>query len=772
MSILPTNAKVSSPPFNKASSENPNFDHGISENPGVEPSAFYGQAESSGSAQISNQERIDNGSSSSLVGTQSDSFASPGRVMNGRSPDALNGPHGHSHDMSSSCNTFSHRESSSTFRCEQLNGRSSGAGPQHIDKSSSGAGTHQGNAIHSVSRKNQTVNANHLLNFHYDPISRPQTRMPPPRRQQKIKPYNKDLFLQANYKFVVVDTGNSALKSKDPDKMLQWEDVVCVRYSTPFSVQCPICLEDPLCPQITTCGHIFCFPCILRYLLMGVEDHKGDCWKKCPLCFMKISSKDLYTVYVDYVKQYHIGDHIDFTLLTRPKDSMIPFQKNHHCVNAVPYTNDGLCDLFSKFTLTLDIGLSFQEAKLELNQWLVKAESGGVDDLDKLPYVCAALEQLEQREKFWTEHRPLSSSPPQNQMASSSNPGTYRYTPQKTQSHATIPTLSDGNDFKAGDHAGKILHTGHKDELSESDSLPLTEANGDKSSILFGDVPLASESEEKGIGSYDEDKGFHRHSDGHKNNSEKDSYTFYQSEDGQLLVPHPLNMKCLLRYYGSYDLLPSRISGKILELETVTLSEVMRRRFRFLSHLSLTTTFQLCEINLHSILPPDAFTPFMDEIKTRENQRKRQAKQLEKQARAKAAEAVPVTSHFQHSSYNETTFSMDDFEALGSSAALSTSPPVVGGRKLFSQVARFGFASGHDSPSLRLGDSSGVSTNHTEDNLSTQTGSGNTTMQSFAGIIASSAKPATLEVPKVNALRKKGKKQTRVLLSTAGDRRY
>lgn len=37
-----------------------------------------------------------------------------------------------------------------------------------------------------------------------------------------------------------------------------------------------------------------------------------------------------------------------------------------------------------------------------------------------------------------------------------------------------------------------------------------------------------------------------------------------------------------------------RISGRILQLETVTQSEAMRKRYRFLSHFSLTTTLEVC----------------------------------------------------------------------------------------------------------------------------------------------------------------------------------
>lgn len=38
----------------------------------------------------------------------------------------------------------------------------------------------------------------------------------------------------------------------------------------------------------------------------------------------------------------------------------------------------------------------------------------------------------------------------------------------------------------------------------------------------------------------------------------------FQAADGQHLILHPLNMKCLLHHYGSYDILPHRFGGKKL----------------------------------------------------------------------------------------------------------------------------------------------------------------------------------------------------------------
>jgi len=54
------------------------------------------------------------------------------------------------------------------------------------------------------------------------------------------------------------------------------------------------------------------------------------------------------------------------------------------------------------------------------------------------------------------------------------------------------------------------------------------------------------------------------------------------------------NMICFMMQLA-YDcfLFVCRIGGKILQLETFTQSEVIRKRFRYLSHFPLTTTFQV-----------------------------------------------------------------------------------------------------------------------------------------------------------------------------------
>nr|KYP63547.1 RING finger protein 10 [Cajanus cajan] len=612
MSILPSQTQAPSSSSSSAPSPNPNPQHGI---PNPIPQPFPSLSPplhvAFGSFQIS-----DNPGSSAPAAQ--DSGGSSEKVMELGSPSEV---------------MVSPQQNSRT-RSRSHGGRRAGTGmvsSNHRNQQTHGSVNPNGSAP-SAGRKAQTMNGNYLLNFHYDPISRSQPRGPPPPPLRKRKPYNKDLFLQANFKFMVLDSGNYSPESMDPDKMLQWEDIIC------------------------------------------------DIWKRCPLCFVMISAKDLYTVHITNVKH---GD---------------------------------ICDPFSKFTLTSDVDLSVRHAISDLDGWLARADSGLVDDLEKLPYVCAAMQQLEQRKRYWNEQ-----------------------------------TSRDC------EKSSKLIDYGQQ--------IPSADQNLDvEKELIEQEMNLSS--------SYEEKNSIQRHSDVVGDVKENDSYSFYQAADGQHLILHPLNMKCLLHHYGSYDMLPHRISGRILQLETVTQSEAMRRRYRFLSHFPLTTTFQLCEVDLSDMLPPEALAPFMDEIKKRATQRKQLAKKEQKdkiKAEATAAYSLPISLSSQFTSRDDPpTFSMADFEALGNST-ISSSPPLSGERNSFSNVTRLGFAAGHDSPSLQIPETSGLHNNNTTTDSSVITGLRSGETQSYSNVISRAESNASA---KTNELGKKGRKSNRVLLSTAGGRRY
>ncbi|KAK2361566.1 RING/U-box superfamily protein [Trifolium repens] len=747
MSILPSQTQATSSSSSSITIPNPNLQHGISDTTSsLSPKLHHAL----GSLQISDYP----GPSTPAA---EDSGGPSEKVTELESSSGMKAPQRNSRTYSRS------HSGRRTVGSPQSEGKTTGTVSSHRNQQTTGSVYSQGSTP-LAGRKSQMVNGNHLLNFQYDPISRSQQRgIPPPppaRRQRKRRPYNKDLFLQANFKFMVLDSGNYSPESMDPDKMLQWEDIICVTYSTPFPVQCPICLEHPLCPQITSCGHIFCFPCILQYLMLGEEDHKGDCWKRCPLCFVMISVKDLYTLHITNVKQYQVGDNIEFSFLTRKKDSFTLSYKNKQETDNSSCSQLNVYDPFSKFTLTSDVDLSVRHAISDLDGWLARADSGLVDDLEKLPYVSDAMQQLKQRKKYWNEHKACDSE-------KSSNSIDYAH---------QIPSISANAVDTDDESCSNGSRTSSTDFPDQSKVVMLDKSTTGACQDETLDVDKVLVEQEMNLSSsYEEKNCIQGHSNGIGDAKENDSYNFYQAADGQHIILHPLNTKCLLHHYGSYDKLPHRISGRILQLETVTQSEAMRRRYRFLSHFPLTTTFQLCEVDLSEMLPPEALAPFMDEIKNRANQRKQLAKKEQKEklkAEAASNYALSMSAHYQFISRDDPpTFSMDDFEALGNSA-LSSSPPVVGEKKLFSSVTRLGFAAGHDSPSFQTQETSNLHNRNSIADSSGTAGLRNGETRSYSNIISRAESNGSSNAPKTNDLGKKGKKPSRVLLSTAGGRRY
>ncbi|PHH67407.1 hypothetical protein CDD81_16 [Ophiocordyceps australis] len=109
-------------------------------------------------------------------------------------------------------------------------------------------------------------------------------RSPPPWRVQATE---KSRYVHANYRFVVSPEEKYPLQAKDADLFIDWPHVWQVLASSESQAStCPICLSEPPAPRMTKCGHIFCLPCLIRFMHCEDESrpNKGARWKKCPLC--------------------------------------------------------------------------------------------------------------------------------------------------------------------------------------------------------------------------------------------------------------------------------------------------------------------------------------------------------------------------------------------------------------------------------------------------------------------------------------------------------
>jgi hypothetical protein len=196
---------------------------------------------------------------------------------------------------------------------------------------------------------------NHLINFSF-----------PPRQQHTLAasssirkrsgsgcathhvPFNKERFINSNYRFHVRPEFNYSASLSDPDSIVDWSRILHVIVPTAKEVLCPICLSAPTAPRMTRCGHVFCYPCVLHYLDgesrlfhppfpplssfvffflphvkvfyscgLNSETYPGNKYGNCPICHDYVSSTDLKSTHIATVKAVEKGQTLNLTLVKR-----------------------------------------------------------------------------------------------------------------------------------------------------------------------------------------------------------------------------------------------------------------------------------------------------------------------------------------------------------------------------------------------------------------------------------------------------------------------
>lgn len=152
-------------------------------------------------------------------------------------------------------------------------------------------------AIRNASSRRGQTSITHLLNY---TAPRPQFQNYSYNRNYRRNPtwgpgsgyhaVDKTRYVHANYRFIVSPKGDYSRQAADADEHLDWEHVLQVVASAESqAASCPICLSEPVAPRMAKCGHIFCLPCLLRYMNTITSDdptaaEKKQRWRKCPIC--------------------------------------------------------------------------------------------------------------------------------------------------------------------------------------------------------------------------------------------------------------------------------------------------------------------------------------------------------------------------------------------------------------------------------------------------------------------------------------------------------
>jgi len=128
-----------------------------------------------------------------------------------------------------------------------------------------------------VAKSASPQSLNHLLNFSLPP-RQPQQAQSLPRRSRRHGTvhgvWNKERFVNAQYRFVMNPLGDYTVHFADPDIFFQWQDIlqIIIPRSSALAAAaaggghslsheeghttCPICLSPPTAPRMTKCGHV------------------------------------------------------------------------------------------------------------------------------------------------------------------------------------------------------------------------------------------------------------------------------------------------------------------------------------------------------------------------------------------------------------------------------------------------------------------------------------------------------------------------------------
>ncbi|XP_034528227.1 RING finger protein 10 isoform X2 [Ailuropoda melanoleuca] len=529
------------------------------------------------------------------------------------------------------------------------------------------------------------INLNHLLNFTFEPRGQAGHFEGSghgswgKRNKWGHKPFNKELFLQANCQFVVSEDQDYTVHFADPDTLVNWDFVEQVRICSHEVPSCPICLYPPTAAKITRCGHIFCWACILHYLSLSEKT-----WSKCPICYSSVHKKDLKSVVATESRQYVVGDTITMQLMKREKGVLLALPKSKWMnVDHPIHLGDEQHSQYSKLLLASKeqvLHRVVQEEKVALEQQLAEEKH-----TPESCFIEAAIQELKTREEALsglTESRRevLGVVPALEQlvlMAPLAKESVFQ--PRK----GVLEYLSAFDEMTT-----EVCSLGPPRPLA----LPLVEeeeAVSEPEPEARDDSELADDSLGEGTICTESSQQEPVTKPGFTHPSSSPCYYFYQAEDGQHMFLHPVNVRCLVREYGSLEQSPEKISAVVVEIAGYSMSEDVRQRHRYLSHLPLTCEFSICELALQPpVVSKETLEIFSDDIEKRKRQRQKKAREERRRERRIEMEEnkkqgkypevhIPLENLQQFPAFNSYTCTSDS--ALGPTSteghgALSLSP--------------------------------------------------------------------------------------------------
>ncbi|RKP06361.1 hypothetical protein THASP1DRAFT_31821 [Thamnocephalis sphaerospora] len=484
-----------------------------------------------------------------------------------------------------------------------------------------------------ANRKGQ-ISLNHLLNFSLPPRLPPPSFVPRRRRGVHHTPFNKERFMNANWR----TQANIAV---------DWDDVEQVVMVAQEDPSCPICLSKPVAPRVARCGHVFCFGCVLRYLDTDPTENdprRGSDqdasrtkrnWRKCPICWDSITrhalrgvlyirgqgtevangdSKSASPVRMRLVQRDTLPTiEQDETLRIASMHGLLPWDAHPHALN------------FSRLTLA-----SRDRYVLHLRSELAALETAMKEARDwqspeEIPYLEAACAIIRDKAQAvndqWTANmeyafRHMQSIWQEDRLASSvgklavSDATSEKDEAGKSSAPASTSSTETGN----ASTSTTSPRSSWQDASSNGTAHPFeTFIHEEAGSTALMEVPvLQTSSLEKQTSTTAPILSVTDGSAPHPGD-----YYFYQSDDGRYCFIHPLYQRALKQDRASPKCMPDIIDVTPENTEESTMTEELRKRFKFLKHLPLGCDFSFIDIDLRGLVSAQTLSEFGGDCVTR-----------------------------------------------------------------------------------------------------------------------------------------------------------
>jgi hypothetical protein len=432
--------------------------------------------------------------------------------------------------------------------------------------------------------------------------------------------FNKSRYIHANYRFIVKPSGDYKQQAVNADQPLDWNDVLQILASSVSQeASCPICLSHPIAPRMAKCGHIFCLPCLIRYMHSTDETNsipeKKARWKKCPICWDSVYISETRPVRW-YTGQEspspREGDDVVLRLVMRQPGSTLALPRDG--AESLPKSEDIPWYFAAEVTDYARIMRGSEEYMLDQYDQEIE-DLHRQENEDELMFgeepewtrkAVSAVREAKEKVKGIGD-------PPaivKQRTEKSSKRQTTQYTVDKETrvTNSGLNILSDGS--------GTPLQAQLNIESSNFQSPSFV----DEKSILSQPKYQPSRPSQN---------------EAHHPDS---PYFFYQSLLHYYLAP--LDIRILKSAFGNFSSFPSTLLPRVERVSTGNImDDELRKRTKYLSHLPYGCEVGFLECNWTDVVNPGILAQFKDEIeKRRKRNREKESREERDRVRAEKAE--------------------------------------------------------------------------------------------------------------------------------------